>query len=71
MDNDKLDMILNRLDDINKLRTELAEWKKELTGRVESIEKSVEFAHNEIKELKSNVNNKAVYSRVKKLRGRF
>ena len=50
MDNDKLDMILNRLDHINKLGTELAAWKQELTGRVESNEESVEFAHNEIKD---------------------
>ena len=45
MDNEKLNKILEKLDDINKLRNELKEWKKEMNTRMDKNEQSIEHAH--------------------------
>lgn len=58
MENEKLDRILERLDDITKLRNDLNQWKKEITNRLEKNEESLEFAHKEIKDLKETIVNK-------------
>ena len=71
MDNEKLNKILEKLDDINKLRNELKEWKKEMNTRMDKNEQSIEHAHKEISDLKTQVSGCASYRRVAELREDF
>ena len=71
MDNEKLDKILEKLEDINKLRSELTEWKKEMNTRMEKQEQSIEHAHKEIDDLKTKVSACASYHRLAELREDF
>lgn len=70
-DAEKLDRILNRLDDINKLRSEINEWKNELTERLNNTEVSLNHAHDEIKDLKVLIDTKAMSILVSDLRKDF
>ncbi len=52
MENSKLDRILERLDNINLLRTEINELKSEVTRALKQTQDSLDLAHAEIKTLK-------------------
>ena len=67
MDIKKLNKILEKLEDINKLRKELKEWKKEMNTLMDKNEQSIEHAHKEISDLKTQVSACAMYGRVAEL----
>ncbi len=80
MENSKLDRILERLDDINLLRTEINELKSEVTRALKQTQDSLDLAHDEIKSLKDQQSDtvqqfdsyrKAEDNRIKDLRDDF
>lgn len=64
-------MILKKLEDINDLRKEIAEWKKDVTRKLDQHEASIEVAHKDIAELKVRVDHSASSTRVQDLRNDF
>ena len=64
MDNEKLDKKFEKLENINKLRSELTEWKREMNTHIDKHKQSIEHAHKEIDDLKTKVSACASYHRL-------